>query len=83
MAAQSLPPALLKIVCKDEEDFFLDFNMLYTIATFHDIAHHIDKKNHEKLSAEIFYNNEKMKKFFDKYLNVIIILALNVRMLLI
>ena len=42
----------------------IDFNMLYTIAVFHDIAHHIDKKNHEKLSAEIFYNNEKMKNFF-------------------
>lgn len=42
----------------------IDINMIYTIAVFHDIAHHIDKKNHEKLSAEIFYNNEKMKSFF-------------------
>lgn len=44
----------------------IDFNMLYTIATFHDIAHHIDKKNHEKLSAEIFYNDKKMKEFFSE-----------------
>ena len=42
----------------------IDINMLYTSAAFHDIAHHIDKKNHEKLSAEMFYNNEKMKAFF-------------------
>ena len=42
----------------------IDINILYTIAAFHDIAHHIDKKNHEKLSAEMFYNNEKMKAFF-------------------
>ena len=42
----------------------IDINMLYTIAAFHDIAHHIDKKNHEKLSAEIFYNNEKIQNFF-------------------
>ena len=42
----------------------IDTNILYTIAVFHDIAHHIDKKNHEKLSAEIFYNTEKMKDFF-------------------
>ena len=42
----------------------IDINMLYTIAVFHDIAHHIDKKNHEKLSAEIFYNNEKIQNFF-------------------
>ena len=44
----------------------IDFNMLYTIATFHDIAHHIDKKNHEKLSAEFFYYDEKMKEFFSE-----------------
>ena len=42
----------------------IDINILYTIAVFHDIAHHIDKKNHEKLSADMFYNNEKMKAFF-------------------
>ncbi len=42
----------------------IDFNILYTIAVFHDIAHHIDKAEHERLSAEIFYNDEKMKEFF-------------------
>ncbi len=50
----------------------IDFNMLYTIATFHDIAHHIDKKNHEKLSAEIFYNDEKMKEFFTESERILI-----------
>lgn len=50
----------------------IDFNILYTIATFHDIAHHIDKKNHEKLSAEIFYNNEKMKEFFSEEERILI-----------
>ncbi len=44
----------------------IDFNMLYTIAAFHDIAHHIDKKNHEKLSAASFYYDEKMKEFFSE-----------------
>ena len=33
-------------------------DMLFAIAAFHDIAHHIDKKNHETLSAKIFYENE-------------------------
>lgn len=42
----------------------IDFDMLYTVAAFHDIAHHIDKKNHEKLSAKLFYENEDMKRFF-------------------
>ncbi len=42
----------------------IDYDILYTIAVYHDIAHHIDKKNHEKLSAEIFMNDEFMKSFF-------------------
>ena len=50
----------------------IDFNMLFAIAVFHDIAHHIDKKNHEKLSAEIFYNNEKMKALFTEEERLII-----------
>lgn len=43
----------------------INLDMVYTIATFHDIAHHIDKDNHEKISARLFYENEKMKDFFD------------------
>lgn len=42
----------------------IDFNMVYVIASFHDLAHHIDKDNHEILSAKLFYENEKMKDFF-------------------
>lgn len=42
----------------------IDLDMLFTIAAFHDIAHHIDKKNHERLSAQIFYENDDMKQFF-------------------
>ncbi len=64
---------VLKRCFKFSEQFGnIDFNILYTIATFHDIAHHIDKKNHEKLSAEIFYNNEKMKEFFSEEERILI-----------
>ena len=42
----------------------MNIDMLYTIASFHDLAHHIDKDQHEILSAKIFYENEKMKEFF-------------------
>lgn len=42
----------------------INTDMLYAIAAFHDIAHHIDKKNHETLSAKMFYENEDMKAFF-------------------
>ena len=37
--------------------------MVYTIASFHDIAHHIDKDNHEVSSAKLFYANKKMQNF--------------------
>ena len=43
----------------------IDLDMVYVIASFHDIAHHIDKNNHEVLSAKLFYENAEMKKFFD------------------
>ena len=43
----------------------IDLNMVYTIAVFHDISHHIDKDNHEVLSAKFFYENEYMKNFFN------------------
>ncbi len=50
----------------------IDLNMLYAAAAFHDIAHHIDKKNHEKLSAQIFYENNDMKQFFTEKQRIII-----------
>lgn len=45
---------------------FTDINkeIVYTIAVYHDIAHHIDKDNHEILSAQIFYEDEALKQFF-------------------
>lgn len=50
----------------------IDFNMVYVIASFHDLAHHLDKDNHEVLSAKLFYENEKMKEFFtDKQRKII------------
>ncbi len=50
----------------------IDLDMLYTMAAFHDIAHHIDKKSHEILSAKIFYENDDMKKFFTEEQRIII-----------
>lgn len=47
---------------KQLEDINLD--MVYVIAAFHDIGHHINKDEHEIESAKIFYENEKMKDFF-------------------
>lgn len=44
--------------------FDVNQDIVYTIAAFHDIGHHIDRKNHEKVSADIFYKDENMKVFF-------------------
>lgn len=43
----------------------INIDMVYTIASFHDLAHHIDKDNHEILSAKLFYEDKKMKEFFN------------------
>lgn len=50
----------------------IDEDMLYAIGSFHDIAHRIDKKNHETLSAKMFYKNEDMKAFFSESERLII-----------
>ncbi len=42
----------------------INLDMVYAIASFHDIGHHINKDEHEVISANIFYENEKMKEFF-------------------
>lgn len=42
----------------------VNFNMVYTIAAYHDIGHYIDAKNHEKISATILFEDKMLKKFF-------------------
>lgn len=40
----------------------VNLDMVYTIASYHDIGHHIDRKTHEIISAEIFIKDDKMKQ---------------------
>lgn len=47
-----------------QNELNVNYNMVYVIAAYHDIAHHIDRKNHEKVSAEIMIKDEKLKEFF-------------------
>ena len=44
----------------------INLNMVYTIAYYHDIAHHLDAKNHEVLSAEILRNDKNLLNWFTK-----------------
>ncbi len=46
------------------EDINLD--MVYTIAAYHDIGHHIDAKNHEKVSSEMLIADSELRKFFSE-----------------
>ena len=47
-----------------ENNLDVNLNMVYVIAAYHDIGHHIDSKNHERISAEIMEKDENLKKFF-------------------
>lgn len=42
----------------------INLDMVYAIAAYHDLGHHIDKDNHEILSAQMFYDNNIMEEFF-------------------
>ncbi len=42
----------------------IDYDMVYTIAAYHDIGYYIDAKNHEKISAEMLLADENLRKFF-------------------
>ncbi|MBQ8892054.1 MAG: HD domain-containing protein [Bacilli bacterium] len=43
----------------------INYNMVYVIAAYHDIGHHIDAKRHEIISAEIMSQDENLKRFFN------------------
>ena len=42
----------------------VNLDMVYAVASYHDIGHHIDAKNHERVSAGIFADDENMYMFF-------------------
>lgn len=44
----------------------INYDMVYTIASYHDVSHHIDRKNHEKLSAEMLAKDANLLSFFTK-----------------
>lgn len=44
----------------------LDKNMIYAIASCHDLGKYIDSDIHEKIAADIFIKDNNMKQFFDE-----------------
>ena len=55
-----------------ENNLDVNMDMVYTIASYHDIGHHIDPKKHELISAEIMYADDKLKEFFNDEERIII-----------
>ena len=48
-----------------ENDLEVNIDMVYVIASYHDIGHHIDSANHEKVSADIMSKDNNLKRFFN------------------
>lgn len=46
------------------QNYDVNLDMVYTIAAYHDLGHHIDRKTHELISAEIFGKDKKIKQWF-------------------
>lgn len=44
-----------------QNDLDVNLDMVYTIAAYHDIGHHIDSKNHEIISADIMSKDKNLK----------------------
>ena len=44
----------------------INYDMVYTIAAYHDIGHYIDAKNHEKVSSDMLLTDKKLKEFFSE-----------------
>lgn len=44
----------------------INFEMVYVIAAYHDIGHHIDAQNHEIISAQKLFEDKKIKEFFNE-----------------
>ena len=42
----------------------INYDMVYVIASYHDIGHYIDAKNHEKISADMLFEDINLRKFF-------------------
>lgn len=46
------------------DGYDIDFNIVYTVAAYHDLGHFIDRKRHEIISAEMFMKDENIKRWF-------------------
>ncbi len=50
----------------DENNLDVNPNIVYTVASYHDIGHHIDSKTHEIISADIMSKDKNLSQFFNE-----------------
>jgi len=48
----------------EENNLDVNLDMVFTIASYHDIGHHIDSKTHEIISADIMSKDKNLFRFF-------------------
>ena len=44
----------------------INYDMVYVIAAYHDIGHYLDRKNHEKVSAEMLLKDRNLRNYFSE-----------------
>mgnify|MGYP005777604963 FL=1 len=54
------------------KNYEVNLNMVYIIASYHDLGHYIDRKTHEIISAELFMKDNKVKQWFTDEQRIII-----------
>lgn len=42
----------------------VNLEMVYSIAAYHDVGHHLDAAHHERISSQILRNDQKLQDFF-------------------
>lgn len=57
-----------KLACS----YDVNLDMVYTIASYHDIGHHINKDKHEEISAEIMFLDKNLSKWFNDEERIVI-----------
>lgn len=45
----------------------INMDMVYIVASYHDIGDSIDRENHEKVSADILGKDEELRKYFNDF----------------
>ena len=48
-----------------ENNLDVNYDIVYVVASYHDIGHYIDSKRHEIISAQIMLEDKNLKNFFD------------------